>query len=503
LGSLLLWMAYCLWRLILNPKSRLFFVAAYVFLGLAILAKGVLAIAFWFVSCAAMGITRRHWGAIRTLRPIVGVLIALVIALPWLIAVERANPGFVQYFLFNENVKRALDTRWPPDYNISKISAWGYLLVSALWCLPWVFLLPPALRGVFLEWRRGFSVHASLVERQRSDALTLLGVLAGLPILLFLPLSSRLYYYSVPAMPPLAIAAGHWWSVAWQGKSESARIWIGWMMTGLGIAITTGLFWLPSRVIRFFPELAQTQGVQTIVTVQLIGLGVGLIGSGTFLLKKRLAIALVLLWFGFGTTWACVVQGFKTVQDFRSSKTLIFEANAHLKEHPLWIFEGSRELGAAGAMSFYLNPSGVPGVKGMKSADSILTNSSSAVLIGLSNGQSLQIPSQNGNSISADWVVTPNGTLYQTLAVLKDGGSNRLPPSFPGKPPATLITKNQMQQFWNSTRPVVFVTDFLRIPQDSYDPLTLNLPKDSGQPLLEIGPRKLYGNAIARKLWLK
>ncbi len=508
LGTLLLGMAYCLWRLILNPQSRLFFVAAYLFLGLAILAKGILAIAFWFVSCAAIGFTRRSWGAVRILRPATGLLIALAVALPWLFAIERANPGFVQYFLFNENVKRALDTRWPPDYNISKISAWGYLLVSAMWCLPWVLLLPPALRGVFREWRRGLASQASPAEHQRTDALTLLGVLAALPLLLFLPLSSRLYYYSIPAVPPLAIAAGHWWSVAWQGKSESARIWIGWAMTGLGIAITTGLFWLPSRVIGFFPELANTQGVQTIVTVQLIGLGVGFIGSGTFLLKKRLAIALVLLWFGFGTTWACVVQGFKTVQDFRSSKTLVLEANAHLKANTTWIFEGSRELGAAGAMSFYLNPSGIPlrplpkdlvqqAQTKIKSSQK-LENTDILIIYVDSKGKALMPP-----ATTEDWIHTPGGKAYQTLYVLSDGGTNRHPPSFPGTKPKMMITKAQMQQFWNSTGPVVFVTDFLRNPQDPNDPLTLNLPKDSGQPLLEIGPRKLYGNAIARKLWLK
>jgi hypothetical protein len=71
------------------------------------------------------------------------------------------------------------------------------------------------------------------------------------------------------------------------------------------------------------------------------------------------------------------------------------------------------------------------------------------------------------------------------------------------------ITKAQMQEYWNGnsastpSRPVVFVTDFLRRPEDPSDPPTLNLPQDAGKPLLEIGPRKLYGNEIARKLWSK
>jgi 4-amino-4-deoxy-L-arabinose transferase-like glycosyltransferase len=503
LGALLLGMAYCLWRLTLNPQSRVFLVGTYLLLGLAILAKGILALAFWMACCWATAIAQRRWKTLVLFRPVLGLGIVAAIVLPWFIAVERANPGFVRYFLFNENVKRALDTRWPPDYSISKISSWGYLLVSALWCLPWVFVLPPALRGLYKEWRQGLSPQASLEDHQRSNALTLLGVLATLPIVLFLPLSSRLYYYSIPALPPLAMAAGHWWSTAWQGTSERSRRWIGWMMAGLGVAIATGLIWLPQRVIGFFPELAQTQGVQTIVTVQLIGLGVGFVGSGIFLLRKQLAIALVLLWFGFGTTWATVIQGFKTVQDFRSSKTLILEAKAQLKADALWIFEGSRELGAAGAMSFYLGPKGIqiprlsPQPHPQQELEQDKVNSirtqiakSTKTLIGITY-------------LSGDWVWGASGTAYQTVFVLSDGGSNRLPPGFPGPKPKMLIDKTQMQKDWNGDRPVVFVTDFLRIPKDPNDPPNLNLPKDAGKPLLEIGPRKLYGNASARKLWLK
>jgi hypothetical protein len=268
-------------------------------------------------------------------------------------------------------------------------------------------------------------------------------------------------------------------------------------MTGLGVALATGLLWIPQEVIELFPELAQTKGVKTIVTVQLLGLSVGFIGSGTFLLRKRLAIALVLLWFGFGTTWACVIQGFRTVQDFRSSKNLVLEAKAHLPD-AVWIFEGSRELGAAGAMSFYLGP------KGTKLSPESLAQKQP-------NGP--EDPRNSGYIsvlyLSDDWVRAASGTVYQTLFVLTDGGANRLPPTFPGPTPKMFITKAQMQSYWNGdnagkpTGPVVFVTDFLRRPEDPYDPPTFNLPKDAGNPLLEIGPRKLYGNAVARTLWLK
>jgi 4-amino-4-deoxy-L-arabinose transferase-like glycosyltransferase len=519
LGTLLLGMMYCLWRLLQNPKSRLFLIAAYCLLGLAVLAKGVLALAFWMAACGAIALTHRRWQSLAFLRPLPGLGIVAATVLPWFIAVERANPGFIQYFLLNENFKRALDTRWPPDYNISKVSPGAYLVVALLWCLPWGLMLPSALLSIWHRWQLNTSVQSFPEARRHQDALTLLGVLAALPILLFLPLSSRLYYYSIPALPPLAMIVGHWWAIASNGKSERSRRWVGWSMAVLGSAIATSLVWLPQSIVGFFPELAQTKGVDTLVTVILIGLSFGFIGTGWCLLRKQLAIALILLWFGFGTSWATVIQGFKTIQDFRSSKVLVQTASQRIGSETLWIFEGSRELGAAGAISFYLDPDGTdippyvmtklplftsPASKDSKSSTpgKISTSRGSLLTIKEQNGRSTTIPTING-VLSAEWKFSPLGKSYPTVLVLTDGGTNRLPPEFPGPKPPTLISKAQMQQYWIGDRPVVFVTDFLRMPKDPNDPPTLNLPKDSGQPLLEIGPRKLYGNEIARKLWLK
>jgi 4-amino-4-deoxy-L-arabinose transferase-like glycosyltransferase len=504
LATLLLAMMYCLWKFAQWPKATVWFLATYLCLGFAVLAKGVLALVFWGGACLALSLVRRDWRTLWQLKPLQGLAVIVAMIVPWFIGVEQANPGFVQYWLVNEHFNRALDKRWPPDYSVSKISAWGYVLVSLLWCMPWILAWPSAVTAAYESWQRGLRPMATLDSRERSEALTVLFVLAVLPIVLFLPLSSRLYYYSLPAIPPLAMVTAYWWSQAIQGKDDKAQRWIGWIMTGLGVAIASGLLWLPARVVAFFPELAQTQGVQTLVTVQLIGLGVAFIGGGSLMLRRQLVFALVLLWFGTGTTWACVVQGFKSIQDFRSSKTLVQQGITRLGTPALWIFEGSREMGAPGAMSFYLSPKGfaIPSGKQVINTDKIVANVGSLWMMGSEKGASLAIPMNNGK-LSAEWEVTSANTLYPTVLVLTDGGPNRLPPTFPGPKPKTLITKKQMQQLWQGDRPVVFVTDFLRIPKDPKDSPQRNLPKDSGKPLLEIGPRKLYGNAIARKLWLK
>jgi 4-amino-4-deoxy-L-arabinose transferase-like glycosyltransferase len=467
------------------------------------LAKGLLAFAFWIVACAVITARRRRWSTLRLFNPLAGLGIVAAVVLPWVIAVERANPGFVQYFLFNENLKRVLDTRWPPDYSISKISPWGYVVVTALWCIPWILMLMPALLKTWRSWRESGAAGSISEPLHYQDALMLIAVLAALPILLFLPLSSRLYYYSIPALPPLAMLAGQWWATLEDDNSQRARNWIGWSMATLGTAITTSLIWLPQSIVGFFPELSQTDGVETIVIVILIGLGVGFVGTGWCMVRRQMAVALVLLWLGFGTSWACMVQGFKTVEDFRSSKTLIQTASQHLGPETLWIFEGSRELGAAGAMSFYLGPSGYSAVPtAQPKLDRSRSDQSKS---DQSNSRLRQLDPSAPSKTHTDLIfsVTFARTPYPTIYVLSDGGANRLPPSFPGPKPKILISKAEMQKFWNRDHPVVFVTDFLRMPNDPDDPPERNLPREAGQPLLEIGPRKLYGNAIAQKLWLQ
>jgi hypothetical protein len=47
---------------------------------------------------------------------------------------------------------------------------------------------------------------------------------------------------------------------------------------------------------------------------------------------------------------------------------------------------------------------------------------------------------------------------------------------------------------------VVFLTDFLRQPNDNNDPLTLNLPQGATQPYITSGQRQLYLNQAATGL---
>ena len=92
-----------------------------------------------------------------------------------------------------------------------------------------------------------------------------------------------------------------------------------------------------------------------------------------------------------------------------------------------------------------------------------------------------------------------SGRIYRHLMILSDGGKNRIPPKFPGSPPSYLIDQQQLQNYWNSDRSVVFITDFLRQPNDPDDPENLNLPQQVSKPALIVSNRKLYLNTSAQK----
>ena len=496
LATLVMSSNYFLWRSLYQPQSRLNWCGAYVSLALCVLTKGLIGVAFPLVGCFALAVFRRDKKLIRRIRLGQGLLLMLAIVLPWFIAVERANPGFWHYFMLNEHLDRLLDRRFPPDYEVSKISAGGYLVITACWCFPWILFLPSVIKSTWKEWQQGLLSNASWLDRKNSDGVFLLAVATILPVVLFLPLSSRLIYYSIPAIPPYIILCAGWWhkyhkyhrpSASTPSESTVINYLIpnticssvsgtlckssiqlisysipaktidlyGLVALILG-TVGYGLIAILPSIVNLLPSLLQTAAITRLITLVAIALGTGWIALG-FGMLRRCAVAWLPLLIALIVTYSAIIKGFSLYQDVRSSKSLVQQANSCLSGDTLWVFEGSREIGAAGAISYYLNQANYNSTKG------------------------------GDNS-------------YRTVLVLADGGKNRLPPQFPGAAPQYLISKIELQTYWDSDRPVVFLTDFLRQPNDIKDPFTLNLPQGATRPYLISGQRRLYLNSVAAKL---
>ena len=116
-------------------------------LGFAVLAKGLVALVFFFVSTGLYLLLVGEWKtSLRKLRPFTGLLLFLIIAAPWHILAALHNPetpthhGFLWFYFWNEHVLRFLGRRTPADFN--KLPGWLYWSTHLIWLFPWSLFLP-------------------------------------------------------------------------------------------------------------------------------------------------------------------------------------------------------------------------------------------------------------------------------------------------------------------------------------------------------------------------
>ena len=475
LATLILASSYFLWRLIWKPNSYGYFYALYFSLGLCVLTKGFIGIVLPLLNCLGLSIVQQDEKIWRRIKPGKGILVILAIISPWFIAVDAANPGFISYFIVNEHIKRFFDLRFPPDYEVSKISALGFLVIAVVWCLPWSLFLPQVIGFMWRDWK-------PIKSKRRRDGILILAIASVTPILFFLPLSSRLIYYSIPAVPPYIILCAGWYSRAHRHPEQKSLSILGSIFIVIGVHLLSTMVFLPDLVNSLTEIDSKIDISKPIIIVAFIlgggflfaGIAMGRDSKTNDLRSYRLSSSLIALWLSFAITCAGITLGFNIYQYVRSSKITIKTVDSCLNLDTLWVFEGSREIGTAGAISYYLN-------QGKHYSRLIIFN----------------VEPEDKFVLPIGWAQGKQDTIYRTVMVLADGGKNRLPPQFPGSPLSYLITKEQFTAYWYSDRPVVFVTDFLRQANNPNDPPDLNLPDDADRPLLAIANRRVYGNPAA------
>jgi 4-amino-4-deoxy-L-arabinose transferase-like glycosyltransferase len=190
---------------------------------LNVLTKGLIGLVF---PIAAIGLYLLLTGNLRhllKLRLVSSTLVFLAIAAPWHILAALRNPaqgnvrGFLWFYFVNEHILRFLNRRVPRDYDTVPLLLFWALLV--LWLLPWTVFLPQSLQEVPRRWR---DLHpngpkpgppgtppfrAQMTRRQRAY---LMFFLWNIVIVGFFSLSTRQEYYTIPAIPGLALLVGGW-----------------------------------------------------------------------------------------------------------------------------------------------------------------------------------------------------------------------------------------------------------------------------------------------------
>ncbi len=185
---------------------------SYIFIGLAILAKGPVAVVlavgigllFWCLD--ERGVSLRLW------RVVPGLVLAAAISLPWfLLAFQQNGFAFISTFFINHNIARYLT-------NIHHHSQPFYYYLPVLLALffPWsgwvVLLFPRSLVEEFRRWR------------QWHPAKLFLSCWFVFPLLFFTLSDSKLAGYILPSLPPLALLLGIRLSNWFERPVEQSRL---------------------------------------------------------------------------------------------------------------------------------------------------------------------------------------------------------------------------------------------------------------------------------------
>jgi 4-amino-4-deoxy-L-arabinose transferase-like glycosyltransferase len=207
-------------------------------MALNVLTKGLIGLVFPIAFVLLYLAITKQLRLLFKLHLIPSILVFLLIAAPWHILAALRTPaiamptgiglpatsGWAWFYLYNEHIARFLSTRIPHDYGLTPI--WLFWLYLAIWVMPWTTFLPPAIVHHIRSLRRvqlvsssrapgeteasRFNRHGSILATLRSNREASRSLLLWAAIVLgFFSISNRQEYYSLPAIPALAlIAAG-------------------------------------------------------------------------------------------------------------------------------------------------------------------------------------------------------------------------------------------------------------------------------------------------------
>jgi len=180
-----------------RPQHWLLPVAAF-FGALGFLTKGPIALVLIFLPFFLWGAFSRNFSWIRLPSWVLPAIVFIITAVPWFILSEQANPGFLKYFVWNENIARYLFKSYGDLYGSGHVyprgTSWVMLFVAFL---PWTVVLAWRIKAIGLAKTRALL---------RSDSRALFILCWGITATFFFTFVRQLHaLYILPSIPGLAI----------------------------------------------------------------------------------------------------------------------------------------------------------------------------------------------------------------------------------------------------------------------------------------------------------
>jgi hypothetical protein len=346
---------------------------------LNILTKGLIGLVFPAAAIVLFLFLTGRLGHLLKMRIVSSTLVFLTIAAPWHILAALRNPGqgevkgFLWFYFVNEHFLRYINKRVPPGYDtVPLLIFWGLLI---LWLMPWSVFLPQAVRDIPWRWRE---LRGRLSETQQASLMFALWVIV---VVGFFTFSTRQEYYTIPAVPGMALLVGSWLGREMKEPAQQRKGRISSLVLLIIVAIGSAIglaLWASSRTPAPGTDLADllTKNPQDYdfslghfldLTPQALGaFRVPLLGAVASLLlgsivnwflrqRKRLLaanLALAVMMVGLLT---CVHTAFVTFSPILSSKQLAVAIQKHYRDGDVIVVDGPYHQ--ASTLNFY---TGIP-----------------------------------------------------------------------------------------------------------------------------------------------
>ena len=192
-------LALCAFLLAQHPGAagsarRNWMLVAYAAAAGATLTKGLVALVIPGATLVLYTMLTRDTGPWRRLHALPGLAVYLALTAPWFVLVERANPGFAQFFFVHEHFQRFLTESHKRTGEWYYFVPW-FVLGIMPWLLVWAWTLPRSWRAAPVA-TNGFSWERFCV------------VWAAFVFVFFSVSGSKLPSYILPMFPALALILG-------------------------------------------------------------------------------------------------------------------------------------------------------------------------------------------------------------------------------------------------------------------------------------------------------
>ncbi len=200
----------------------------YLFSAFATLTKGLIGIIFPGIIIFFWLLTCQRWRDLKTYCIPTGIILWLMITLPWHVLVQLKNPEFFHFYIIDQQF-----LRYFTDYSDRSQPFWFLFVTLIIGLLPWTVFIPQAIKWNWPNWQDRFNQF-------QTQAVIFLLYWIALIYLFFQFSHSQLIPYILPVFPPLALLLARYFAHLWDYRGYQRGIWVGLLVLGL-IAIITSI----------------------------------------------------------------------------------------------------------------------------------------------------------------------------------------------------------------------------------------------------------------------